>query len=81
MTPAFATPAVRWPTEFPLPDGFLPEGITIGREPDACMGSRANGAVYRTDLRTGRGRIVHEGAPGTAAIRLRLDHDGLLYTA
>ncbi|MEU6674442.1 superoxide dismutase [Streptomyces sp. NPDC046925] len=73
--------AAAWPTEFPLPDGFLPEGITIGNQPYAYMGSRANGAVYRTDLRTGRGRIVHEGAAGTVAVGLKIDDDGLLYIA
>ncbi|MER7051293.1 MULTISPECIES: superoxide dismutase [unclassified Streptomyces] len=70
-----------WPTEFPLPDGWLPEGITIGRGPYAYLGSRADGAVYRTDLRTGEGRVVHEGSTGLAAIGLKLDHDGLLYVA
>ncbi|WP_066955744.1 SMP-30/gluconolactonase/LRE family protein [Streptomyces lushanensis] len=70
-----------YPTEFPLPDGFLPEGISIGGRPYAYMGSRANGAVYRTDLRTGRGGFVYAGAAGTAAIGLKLDHDGLLYVA
>ncbi|WP_344320904.1 superoxide dismutase [Streptomyces macrosporus] len=78
---AHAASAAAWPTEFPLPDGFLPEGITIGGRPYAYMGSRANGAVHRTDLRTGEGRIVHEGAAGTAAIGLKLDRDGLLYVA
>ncbi|ADI08283.1 superoxide dismutase [Streptomyces bingchenggensis BCW-1] len=73
-----AAPAA-WPSEFPLPDGFLPEGITIGRRPYAYMGSRANGAVYRTDLRTGEGRVIHAGAPGTVAVGLKLDEDGLLY--
>ncbi|WP_369180114.1 SMP-30/gluconolactonase/LRE family protein [Streptomyces mutabilis] len=76
-----ATPGRAWPTEFPLPDGWLPEGITIGRGPYAYLGSRANGAVYRADLRTGAGRIVHEGGTGLAAIGLKLDDDGLLYVA
>jgi sugar lactone lactonase YvrE len=70
-----------WPTEFPLPDGFLPEGITIGSRPYAYMGSRANGAIYRTDLRTGEGRIIHEGATGRASVGLKLDRDGLLYVS
>jgi sugar lactone lactonase YvrE len=79
---ASAAPArAAWPTEFPLPDGFLPEGITIGRRPYAYMGSRANGAVYRTDLRTGEGGVVHEGAAGAVAVGLKLDEDGLLYVA
>ncbi|MFI1335543.1 SMP-30/gluconolactonase/LRE family protein [Streptomyces sp. NPDC020845] len=77
---ASSAPAA-WPTEFPLPDGFMPEGITIGRRPYAYMGSRANGAVYRTDLRTGEGRVVHEGATGTVAVGLKLDEDGLLYVS
>ncbi|GAB2843130.1 hypothetical protein GCM10027074_07070 [Streptomyces deserti] len=70
-----------WPTEFPLPDGWLPEGITIGSKPYAYLGSRANGAIYRTDLRTGRGKVIHEGATGLASIGLKIDHDGLLYVA
>ncbi len=70
-----------WPTEFPLPNGFLPEGITIGSEPFAYMGSRANGAIFRTDLRTGDGRVIHEGATGLASIGLKLDRDGLLYVS
>ncbi|WP_461059278.1 SMP-30/gluconolactonase/LRE family protein [Streptomyces pseudoechinosporeus] len=78
---AAGTVKSAWPTEFPLPDGWLPEGITIGRKPYAYMGSRANGAVYRTDLRTGKGGVLFEGATGTASIGLKLDHDGLLYLA
>ncbi|WP_055693711.1 SMP-30/gluconolactonase/LRE family protein [Streptomyces prasinopilosus] len=71
-----------WPAEFPLPDGWLPEGITIGARPYAYLGSRANGAIYRADLRTGQGRVFHEGAPGLASIGLKLDdRDGLLYVA
>jgi streptogramin lyase len=70
-----------WPTEFPLPNGFLPEGITIGSKPFAYMGSRANGAIYRTDLRTGEGGVIHEGATGLASVGLKLDRDGLLYVS
>ena len=73
--------AASWPTEFPLPDGFLPEGITIGAEPYAYMGSRADGAVYRTDLRTGEGRVIHEGGTGLVSVGMKLDHDGLLHIA
>lgn len=69
------------PTEFPLPDGFLPEGITIGSKPFAYMGSRANGAIFRTDLRTGEGSVIHEGTAGLASVGLKLDRDGLLYVS
>jgi len=78
---ATSASAAEWPTEFPLPDGFLPEGIAIGRRPYAYMGSRADGALHRTDLRTGRGRCLFGGGPGLVAVGLKLDHDGLLYVA
>jgi sugar lactone lactonase YvrE len=68
-----------WPTEFPLPNGWLPEGITIGKAPYAYMGSRANGGIYRTDLRTGEGKVLYAGGTGLASIGLKLDDDGLLY--
>lgn len=74
------TPA-GWPTEFSLPNGFLPEGIAIGSRPYAYLGSRANGAIHRTDLRTGEGEILTEGATGLVSVGLKLDHDGLLYVA
>jgi sugar lactone lactonase YvrE len=76
-----STAKADWPTEFPLPDGFLPEGITIGSRPFAYMGSRANGAIFRTDLRTGEGSVIHEGATGLASVGLKLDRDGLLYVS
>ncbi|MEU9286827.1 superoxide dismutase [Streptomyces sp. NPDC048275] len=78
---ASAARAATWPTEFPLPDAFLPEGIAIGRKPYAYMGSRANGAVYRTDLRTGEGKILYPGGTGQVSVGLKLDDDGLLYIA
>ncbi|MFD7133954.1 superoxide dismutase [Streptomyces sp. NPDC059894] len=82
---ATATPSrpgtATWPTVFPLPDGWLPEGITIGSRPYAYMGSRAHGGVYRTDLRTGEGTVLHEGGTGLASIGLKLDDDGLLYVS
>ncbi|MHA5047946.1 SMP-30/gluconolactonase/LRE family protein [Streptomyces sp. SD15] len=78
---ASAGRVATWPTEFPLPDAFLPEGIAIGRKPYAYMGSRANGAVYRTDLRTGEGKILYPGGTGQVSVGLKLDDDGLLYIA
>lgn len=73
--------SATWPTVFPLPNGWLPEGITIGSKPYAYMGSRANGGIYRTDLRTGEGKVIHPGGTGQFAVGLKLDHDGLLYVA
>ncbi|GGK14226.1 hypothetical protein GCM10011583_52740 [Streptomyces camponoticapitis] len=68
-----------WPTDFPLPNGFRPEGIAIGGGPYAYMGSLADGAIRRADLRTGESRTVLAGATGGAATGLKLDRDGLLY--
>ncbi|MGX1565305.1 SMP-30/gluconolactonase/LRE family protein [Streptomyces sp. NPDC055506] len=80
-SPGASAQGSAWPSEFPLPDGWLPEGITIGSRPYAYMGSRADGSIYRTDLRTGEGGILHRGATGLASIGLKLDRDGLLYVA
>lgn len=68
-----------WPTEFPLPDGFRPEGIAIGSGPYAYVGSLADGSIHRADLRTGEGSTVLAGATGGAATGLKLDHDDLLH--
>lgn len=68
------------PTVIPLPNGFRPEGITIGGGPYAYAGSIADGSVYRADLRTGQGRTVAAG-PGTSAAGLKLDGRGRLFVA
>ncbi|MER5213557.1 superoxide dismutase [Streptomyces sp. NPDC002838] len=79
---ASATPKAGWPTEFPLPNGWLPEGIAIGNKPYAYMGSRANGAIYRTDLRTGEGKVLYAGGTGLISVGLKVDdREGLLYVA
>jgi streptogramin lyase len=63
-----------WPTRFPLPNGFQPEGIAIGRSPYAWCGSIADGDVYRASLATGRGRVVVEGlGAGRSVIGLKID--------
>ncbi|MGW7288883.1 SMP-30/gluconolactonase/LRE family protein [Streptomyces sp. NPDC054847] len=68
-----ASPGSR-PTRIPLPNGFQPEGITIGRSPYAWFGSIADGDVYRASLATGRGRVVVEGlGAGRSVIGLKID--------
>nr|WP_245967072.1 superoxide dismutase [Sphaerisporangium album] len=69
-----------YPTEFSLPDGFQPEGIAIGPGPVAYFGSRATGAIYQADLRTGQGRILNAG-PGTPSLGLKVDARGRLFVA
>jgi sugar lactone lactonase YvrE len=77
---AVGTPAraAAWPRVIPLPDGFRPEGITIGGGPYAWLGSLGDGSLYRADLRTGRGRIVSPG-PGTPSVGLKIDGRGRLF--
>lgn len=71
----------RYPDRIELPVGFLPEGITIGKQPVAYLGSRADGDIYAADLRTGEGRVISQG-PGTASVGLKIDRSGrLLYVA
>lgn len=59
------------PDRIELPDGWLPEGITTdGRS--LFSGSRADGAIQKIDVRTGK-RTTFAGAPGRIAVGL--DHD------
>ncbi|MFJ8696212.1 SMP-30/gluconolactonase/LRE family protein [Streptomyces roseolilacinus] len=68
-----------WPAGFPLPDGFRPEGITIGRAPYAHLGSLADGDVYRVALATGRGGVVVRGGGADhPTVGLKIDPWGRL---
>ncbi|MEV8440033.1 superoxide dismutase [Actinosynnema sp. NPDC051121] len=78
--PATAAQAHPFPADFALPDGFLPEGIAIGTAPTAYFGSRADGDLFRVDLRTGRGEVFSQG-PGTAAVGVKVDRRGRVFVA
>ncbi|USX48330.1 SMP-30/gluconolactonase/LRE family protein [Lentzea sp. HUAS12] len=67
-------------TTIALPDGFRPESMTIGPGPFAYFGSLADGSIYRADLITGEGRLIHPG-PGTASAGVKLDRRGRLFIA
>lgn len=78
--PATATAAQSFPASVPLPDGFYPEGIAIGRGHDFYVGSLLDGAVYKGDLRTGRGGIFASGFQGGLVAGLSFDaRSGLLW--
>ena len=69
----FATAAAAqatFPEEIPLPNGFRPEGISIGNGSTFYVGSIPTGAIYRGDLRTGEGAVL---VPGVR--RASLDRD------
>ncbi len=82
--PAPGDAAIRaddpFPTVMDLPDGWQPEGITIGAGQRAWLGSRADGSIYELDLKTGEGEIVSQG-PGTASVGLKVDRLGRLFVA
>ncbi|QFU91191.1 SMP-30/gluconolactonase/LRE family protein [Amycolatopsis sp. YIM 10] len=78
--PAVAAPSPPYPTEFPLPEGFQPEGIAIGHAPTAYFGSLADGDLLRVDLRTGKGEVFSQG-PGTPSVGLKTDKRGRLFVA
>ncbi|MEH0934287.1 SMP-30/gluconolactonase/LRE family protein [Micromonospora psammae] len=78
---ATAAPAAPFPTRIPLPDGFAPEGLTIGRGGTVYVSSILDGAVWRGDLRTGRGSVLIPGTPGTDRAGLKVDARNRLWTA
>lgn len=88
---ALATPAESattgahrggFPTQFPLPTGFLPEGIAIGDRPLAYFGSRADGDIFRVNLATGEGAVISQGpGPGNPSVGIKLDRRGRLFVS
>jgi sugar lactone lactonase YvrE len=63
----------RFPDTIPLPNGFRPEGIVIGRGTTIFAGSLADGAIYKASLRTGEGDILVDGQEGLVAVGLSYD--------
>jgi len=75
--------AQSFPETVPLPDGFQPEGITLGNGHTAYVGSLFGGAIYAVDLRTGIGSTLVQGLPGSL-LAVGLDFDarsGYLFVA
>jgi sugar lactone lactonase YvrE len=72
--------AHRASERIPLPEGFRPEGITIGHHHWAFLGSLADGDIYRLNLRTGEGRVISQG-PGTMSVGLKIDRHGRLFVS
>mgnify|MGYP001812459811 CR=1 FL=1 len=66
--------AESFPETIPLPDGFQPEGITLGDGHIAYVGSLFDGSIYQADLRTGTGSLLVQGSFGTM-LAVGLDFD------
>ena len=73
LAPAGASAGNNFPPTIDLPAGWLPEGVVTGRGPVIYAGSRANGAIYAANLRTGEGEILVQGQPGRVAVGLDFD--------
>ena len=66
-----------FPETIPLPNGFQPEGIAVGKGDTFYVGSIPTGAVYAGSLRTGTGNVLVPGATGHAATGLEYNHGRL----
>lgn len=80
FTPALAQNV--FPPVIPLPDGFQPEGIAVGRGPTFFVGSIPTGSIYRGSLRTGEGEVLVPAQEDRMAIGLDFDQrSGYLFVA
>jgi len=70
-----------FPQVIQLPRGFQPEGIEVGKGTTFYVGSVANGAIYRGNLRTGAGAILVPGGTGKSATGIELDNRNRLFVA
>jgi sugar lactone lactonase YvrE len=77
LVAAPAAVSKAFPTIIPLPNGWQPEGIAIGNGNTFYVGSIPTGAVYRGDLRTGKGAVLVQGVTGRAATGLKHDRGRL----
>jgi hypothetical protein len=63
--------AQPFPQTIPVPPGSQPEGVAAGQGRIGYVGSRANGSVYRFNVRTGKGRVLVSGREGRGAFGLK----------
>ncbi len=73
--------AKAFPQVIQLPTGFRPEGIEVGRGTTFYVGSVASGAIYRGNLRTGKGAVFIPGGSGRPATGIELDKHNRLFVA
>lgn len=76
-----AAVARPFPGLIPLPTGFQPEGIAVGKGHTFYVGSIPTGSIYRGDLRTGQGSVLVPPQEGRAAIGLAADQRSRLFVA
>ncbi len=77
---AAAALAPPFPDRIALPNGFMPEGITIGPGARAYLGSRANGDIVVVDLRTGGFEVI-SGLGPVPSVGLKISNQDYLFVA
>jgi len=70
----------RYPETIPLPNGWQPEGIATGKGNSFYSGSRATGAIFKGNLKSGTGDVLVE-PWGGAALGMKVDHRNRLFVA
>lgn len=71
-----------YPEIVPLPTGFQPEGVAVGRGHDVYAGGLLSGAVWKGDLRTGEGGVLVPGGAGRMSVGMLVDdRTGNLFVA
>jgi sugar lactone lactonase YvrE len=71
-----------FPDRLDLPNGFQPEGITIGRHATAYLASLADGDIIAVSLRSGKRTLISEGlGAGFPSVGLKIDNHGRLFVA
>jgi hypothetical protein len=63
----------QYPKIVPLPNGWRPEGIVVGRGHTLYTGSLGTGAIYRADLKSGAGDVLVPPQAGRVAVGLSYD--------
>ena len=77
---AASASARTYPETIPLPNGWQPEGIATSGHKTFFAGSRATGAIFKGNLKTGRGDVlVQPGGP--AALGMKVDRRNRLFVA
>jgi sugar lactone lactonase YvrE len=79
LAPMGTALAEQFPDTVPLPNGWLPEGIATGTGTTIYAGSRADGSIWKGDLRTGEGEVLVDGE-GRVAVGIKVDR-GLLFVS
>lgn len=79
LAPTGSASAAPFPDTLALPNGWLPEGIATGAGTSVYSGSRADGSVWKGDLRTGEGQVLVD-VDGRVAVGIKVDR-GLLFVS